>query len=143
MYGRLLHIRDTPRLPRALSSSWNPADVEERYLAQRLGVVVIDDFLVAKAVAELQKFCVESTVWNANRYPNGRLGAFFDAGFNCPLLLQIAEELRASFPTIIGDRHRLRQLWGFKYPPQLPADSTIHADFAAVNVNFWIKPGSR
>ena len=25
-------------------------------------------------------------------------------------------------------------------PPHLPGDSTIHADFAAVNVNFWIMP---
>jgi hypothetical protein len=34
----------------------------------------------------------------------------------------------------------LRQLWGFKYDDTLPADTTTHADFAAVNVNFWITP---
>ncbi len=137
-YGRLVHVRDSPRLPRALSPTWDPADVERRYLAHREGVVVIDDFLVPEALDELRAFCLESTVWHANRYPHGRLGAFFDSGFNSPLLLQIAEELQASFPRMIGTRHRLRQLWGFKYPPRLPADSTIHADFAAVNVNFWI-----
>ncbi|HEX8096217.1 hypothetical protein [Jatrophihabitans sp.] len=140
IYGRLVHIRPTPRLDRALSRSWDPVTVEDRYLTSRPGVVVIDDFLVPEALSELRAFCLESTVWNANRYPNGRLGAFFDSGFNCPLVLQIAEELRESFPRMIGDQHRLRQLWGFKYPPQLPPDSTIHADFAAVNVNFWITP---
>ena len=140
IYGRLVHIRPTPRLDRALSRSWDPATVEDHYLTSRPSVVVIDDFLVPKALSELQAFCLESTVWNANRYPNGRLGAFFDSGFNCPLVLQIAEELHESFPRMIGDQHRLRQLWGFKYPPQLPPDSTIHADFAAVNVNFWITP---
>ncbi len=140
VYGRIVHVREAPRLDRALSAAWDPAAVEDRYLRHRPGVVVIDDFLVPEALDQMRRFCLESTVWNANRYPNGRLGAFFDAGFNCPLLLQIAEELSASFPRVIGQRHRLRQLWGFKYPPRLPADSTIHADFAAVNVNFWITP---
>jgi hypothetical protein len=140
VYGRLVHLRPTPRLDRVLSGSWEPAGMQDRYLTSRPGLVVIDDFLVPGALAELRDFCLESTVWNANRYSDGRLGAFFDSGFNCPLVLQIAEELRASFPRMIGDRHRLRQLWAFKYPPRLPPDSTIHADFAAVNVNFWITP---
>jgi hypothetical protein len=54
-------------------------------------------------------------------------------------LIQIAEELRAAFPRIIGARHRMTQLWGYKYAstqPRLPP----HADFAAVNVNFWVTP---
>jgi hypothetical protein len=59
-------------------------------------------------------------------------------GFSCPLLAQIAEELRAIFPTIFQD-HGLRYLWGFKYDSNLDGIA-IHADFAAVNVNFWITP---
>ena len=139
-YARLGHVRDTPRIAQALSAAWDPAEVEDRYLHNRPGLVVIDDFLHPDALAGLQAFCLESTVWNGNRYPYGRLGAFFDSGFNCPLVLQVAEELRARFPRMIGQRHTLRQLWAFKYPPNLPPDSTIHADFAAVNVNFWITP---
>lgn len=140
VYGCLVHVRESPRLHRTLSTTWDPVAAEDRYLQHSPGIVVIDDFLTPEALEEIRRFCLESTVWNANRYPNGRLGSFFDSGFNCPLLLQVAEELRMSFPRIIGQRHRLRQLWGFKYPPRLPADSTIHADFAAVNVNFWITP---
>lgn len=140
VYGRLAHMRPTPRVDRALSDTWDPSGVEERYLTDRLGLVVVDDFLSERALEELLAFCTDSTVWNANRYPHGRLGAFFDVGFNCPLLLQIAEELRASFPWMIGSRHRLRQLWGFKYPPRMPGEGSLHADFAAVNVNFWITP---
>jgi hypothetical protein len=79
-------------------------------------------------------------VWSANRYVHGRLGAFFRDGFNCPLLLQVAEELRRALPRVIGDRYPLRQLWGFKNGTYLPGDSTVHADFAAVNVNFWLTP---
>jgi hypothetical protein len=79
-------------------------------------------------------------VWFHNRYAYGRLGAFFQDGFNSPLLLQIAEELRVRLPRVIGDMHPLRQLWGFKNTAPLPPDVTTHADFAAVNVNFWISP---
>ncbi len=140
LYGCVSHVRPTPRLERALSDHWNRAQVERSYLSRAPGLVVIDDLLVPEALENLHRFCLESTVWTANRYPNGRLGSFFLTGFNCPLLLQIAEELRVALPNVIGDRHPLRQLWGFKYPAALPADSTIHADFAAVNVNFWITP---
>lgn len=139
-YGRIVHVRAAPRLDHALSASWDRDAVQDAYLNRRPGVVVIDDFLAPDALDSLRRFCLESTVWLANRYRYGRLGAFFLDGFNCPLLLQIAEELRSAFPQVIGSRHTLRQLWAFKYPPHLPADSTIHADFAAVNVNFWIMP---
>ena len=59
-------------------------------------------------------------------------------GFACPLLAQIADELRAVFPSVIGD-HALRFLWGFKYDSRL-SGIPMHADQAAVNVNFWIAP---
>ena len=140
VYGRLLHVRETPRLSRALSPSWDPARVERHYLDNPPGVVVIDDVLTPECLRELRAFCLESTVWTGNRYAHGRLGAFFESGFNCPLLLQVAEEFRRALPGVIGDRHPLRQLWGFKSGPRLPADATVHADFAAVNANLWITP---
>jgi hypothetical protein len=102
--------------------------------------VVVDDFLSSEALHELRAFCLESTIWSLNRYAHGRLGSLFHDGFNCPLLLQIAEELRAAMPRVIGDQYSLRQLWGFKNAPDQPGGTTTHADFAAVNVNFWITP---
>jgi hypothetical protein len=140
VYGRLVHVRDTPRVRRALSDAWKPQEVENQYLNRPPGVVVIDDFLAPDALEELQRFCLESTVWTGNRYAHGRLGAFFRDGFNCPLLLQIAEEVRDALPRVIGKRYPLRQLWGFKNQSDFPADSNTHADFAAVNLNFWITP---
>jgi hypothetical protein len=101
---------------------------------------VIDDFLSSPVRETIQRFCSESTVWSGTRYSEGRLGAFFVDGFSAPLLVQIAEEVRSAFPRVIGDRHPLRQLWGFKNAPFVATDSTVHADFAAVNVNFWITP---
>ncbi|MEU6482463.1 hypothetical protein [Streptomyces sp. NPDC046887] len=141
-YNRLLHVRDTPRVARALSGRWDPVAVEERYLADEPGVVYVDDFLTEEALDGLYRFCLESTVWFGNRYSHGRLGALMQDGFVCPLLLQIAEELRDALPRLIGDRHPLRQMWGFKCGPEVPADVTTHADFAAVNVNFWVTPDS-
>jgi len=141
-YGRLVHVASAPRIDAALSASWDRARVQHLYCAQRPGVVVIDDFLTERALASLRRFCLESTVWSGNRYADGRLGSLFFAGFNCPLLMQLAEEIRDALPALIGPRHPLRQLWGFKYTRPLPADSTVHADFAAVNVNFWITPSA-
>ena len=138
IYNRIVHVRHTPRVQRALSGKWDAAAVESHYLDKPPGLVIVDDFLSAEALESVRLFCLESTVWSANRYAHGRLGAFFHDGFNCPLLLQIAEELRQTLPRVIGDRFPLRQLWGFKNGQSLPADSTNHADFAAVNVNFWI-----
>jgi tetratricopeptide (TPR) repeat protein len=140
VYNRIVHLRHTPRVEQALSGKWEAAAVEDEYLNKPPGVVVIDDFLSAEALEELRQFCLESTVWSANRYGHGRLGSFFRDGFNCPLLLQIAEELRWKLSRVIGERYPLRQMWGFKNGQHLPADATIHADFAAVNVNFWITP---
>jgi hypothetical protein len=140
VYNRIVHVRQTPRVRRALSDAWDPAAVEAQYVDRPPGVAVVDDFLSRDALESLRLFCLESTVWSTNRYAHGRLGAFFRDGFNCPMLLQIAEELRQALPNVIGRQYPLRQMWGFKYGSTLPADSTNHADFAAVNVNFWITP---
>jgi hypothetical protein len=140
VYNRIIHIRPTPRVSRALSDEWDRARVETDYLGGGTGVVVLDNFLSKESLENVRLFCLDSTVWSGNRYNHGRLGAFFHDGFNCPLLLQIAEELQDALPRVIGRRYPLQQLWGFKTGQTLPADSTTHADFAAVNVNFWITP---
>jgi hypothetical protein len=100
-------------------------------------IVVIDDLLMPEALAGLQRFCWDSTVWR-KAYGEGYIGAVPESGFACPLLAQIADELRMVFPGIF-EAHPLRYLWGFKYDSAL-AGIDVHADFAAVNVNFWITP---
>jgi hypothetical protein len=139
VYDRIVHLRPTPRVPCALSGRWDGATVEDMYLAHPLGIVVVDDFLCEEALHSLRLFCLQSTVWFTHRYAHGRIGALFRDGFNCPLLLQIGDEVRLALPRLIGDKHRLLQIWGFKYNYVQPKTSA-HADFAAVNVNFWITP---
>jgi hypothetical protein len=139
-FGRLVHVADAPRVARALAPSWDRGQVQHRYQQSRPNVVVIDDFLTPEALQGLLRFCQDSTIWAGNRYAHGRLSSLFFTGFNAPLVLQIAEEIRDAFALLIGERHRLRQMWAFKNTEVLPRDSSIHADFAAINVNFWITP---
>ena len=70
----------------------------------------------------------------------GYIGAYLRDGLACPLFLQIAEEMRTTFPKIFKN-HPLKQLWAFKYDNRF-AGIKVHADFAAVNVNFWVTPNA-
>jgi tetratricopeptide (TPR) repeat protein len=82
VYGRLVHLRETPRLDRALSAEWDADAVEKAYCDHPHGLIVVDDFLSPDALTHLRQFCLQSTVWFGNRYAHGRLGAFFRDGFN-------------------------------------------------------------
>jgi tetratricopeptide (TPR) repeat protein len=113
------------------------AEISQTWRTAQPQIVVIDDLLTAEALEKLRRFCLDSTVWRAI-YEGGYLGAFPEHGFAPPLLAQIAEELRATYPVIIGD-HPLLHFWAFKYDSSLRGIAK-HADFAAVNVNFWITP---
>ena len=138
-YNRCHHLEEGPRQAGgALGPALDARAVEADYRSRGPGVTWIDDFLSGEALAALRRFCMNSTIWYDCDHPNGYLGAYLQDGFCCPLLLQIAEELRAGLPGIFGD-HRLMQLWAYKYDSRM-SGIDIHADFAAINVNFWISP---
>lgn len=137
-FNRFLHLTPCDKLPTgALHSQLNVDSVQERYLAKQPEVTYIDQLLNETALLSLRQFCWESTIWKKD-YENGYLGAFLGDGFATPLLLQIAEELRLRFPRIFK-QHRLTQAWAFKQD-NARRGLNIHADAAAVNVNFWITP---
>jgi len=118
----------------------NPANAESvaaRWRQSNPPIVVIDNLLTMEGLEGLRRFCRTSTIWRRS-YKDGYLGAMPEHGFACPLLAQIADELRDVFPSVIGD-HGLLLLWGFKYDSRL-SGIPMHADQAAVNVNFWIAP---
>jgi tetratricopeptide (TPR) repeat protein len=129
------HIEGGTRLASVMGPGL--AGVTAAWRAAVPGIVVIDGFLSPEALAQLRRFCWGSTIWRRN-YENGYLGAFPETGFACPLLAQIASALRAGLPDIFAP-HPLRYLWAFKYDGAM-AGTAIHADEAAVNVNFWITP---
>jgi tetratricopeptide (TPR) repeat protein len=131
------HLEDGAGVVGAAVNPRNAAPIAAQWADKRPQIVVIDDLLSPEALAQLQRFCWGSTMWR-KAYKEGYLGATPESGFACPLLAQIADELRATFPAIF-ERHPLRYLWGFKYDSTL-SGIDVHADFAAVNVNFWITP---
>jgi len=140
-YNRLVHRAPAPALGGgAVNVALDRTAIEADYQRNGPGFTHVDGFLTPAALESLRRFCLESTIWYQFRYANGYLGAFMDDGFCCPLLLQIADELRNALPGIFKD-HTLRKLWAFKYDSRL-SGIPIHADFAAVNVNFWITPDS-
>jgi Tetratricopeptide repeat len=134
----MFHLANGGQLAKpALNPGDTDGEVSERWRRSSPKIVVIDDFLTNEALDSLRKFCWGSTVWR-RVYKGGYLGAFPESGVACPLLFQIADELRRTYPTVFAS-HRLTQLWAFKYDSKLPGIG-LHADFAAINVNFWITP---
>ena len=137
-YNRLRHIAEASALAAGPFGAWQPPAVEDAYRAARPALAVIDDFLSAEALAALRRYCLESTVWFDFSHRGGYLAAFLDDHLDCPLLLQIADGLRAALPRVLGP-HSLRHLWAYKYDSTLEGVG-LHGDDAAVNVNFWITP---
>jgi tetratricopeptide (TPR) repeat protein len=138
-YNRCHHLADAPAVQGgALNPGIDRTAVCSEYQNRPPGITWIDGFLKPEALEELRRFCLESTIWYDFEHTNGYLGAYLQDGFSCPLLVQIAEELPQRFPEIFNG-HRLMQLWAYKYDSSL-AGIDMHADFAAVNVNFWITP---
>jgi tetratricopeptide (TPR) repeat protein len=136
--GEIFHLVDGGQMAEpALNPGGTNAEVAEQWRRGSPKIVVIDDFLINEALDSLRKFCWGSTVWR-RVYKDGYLGAFPEFGFACPLLAQIADELPHRYPAVFLS-HPLSQLWAFKYDSELPG-IPIHADFAAINVNFWITP---
>ncbi len=131
------HLPDCPALPGgALSPDLDPAAIEAAYFAARPQLTMIDGLLSAPALDALRRFCWSATIWHDIK--PGYLGAYLKEGFACDLMLQIAHELRAALPTVLGD-HPLIEMWAYKYDQTLGGIET-HADCAAVNLNFWIAP---
>ncbi len=137
--NKILYLHPEERMTGGtLNPGLDVEQIENAYLARTPSIVHFDDFLHDACLARLRQFCLTSTVWFRDTYAGGYLGAFVEDGFVCPLLLQIAEDLQTTFPRIFGP-HRLDRIWAFKYDSDLKGIE-VHADEAAVNLNFWITP---
>ncbi|MDH3703937.1 MAG: tetratricopeptide repeat protein, partial [Alphaproteobacteria bacterium] len=132
-------LQPMPEVPGAVLNPENDwRDLAEQYRRGATEIMYIDNFLSPEALSALQQFCLGSKVW-LKEYSNKYLGAFSDQGFISPLHLQLARELQENIPDIFGDTP-LGRFWGYKYDSTLGKGINIHADFALVNLNFWITP---
>ncbi|MEQ9330005.1 tetratricopeptide repeat protein [Thalassobaculum sp.] len=119
----------------ALSDTVDWSAMEAAFLAGDPRAVTIDGVLNAEALAALRRVCRASTFWHQIKGA-GYLGAYFREGFNDPLVVRIAEELRAAMPRVLGGLP-VRVIWAYSYDQGMVGINP-HADFAAVNMNFWI-----
>lgn len=143
-YGRtvadpplVVHDESPPALCLNRRDDWS--DVVQAFKGEGKGIVCVDHLLTPEALAQLQRFCLRSTVWR-RPYPPGYLGANPESGFFSPLLLQIAAELRQAIPGLLGELH-LNYWWSFVCQHQRPGID-IHADQSDISLNFWITPDS-
>lgn len=99
--------------------------------------VVVDDFLTDEALTRIRRYCWGAPIW---KFANsaGYIRALPEHGFACPLLLQIDEEMREVYSTILK-QFPLRYWWAYKYETER-SGTHVHADFAAININYWIAP---
>ena len=146
-YNRAIHILDAPLLDKSpISKSLNVNKITDDYFNHDFGLTYIDEFLNPHALESLREFLLGSTIWFDFFHAGGYLGAYLEDGLASPLIIQIAEDLRGKLPKIFKD-HKLTQLWAYKYDSRARDKDSFtginaHADFAAINVNFWITPKS-
>jgi Flp pilus assembly protein TadD len=132
-----IEIEGGARIPGSAINLRNTIDaIGAEWQIKRPQIVVIDDLLTPEAMEALRQFCHGSTIWRDTF--DGYVGARPQSGFACPLLAQIAREFAGAYPMIFQD-YPLLFAWAFKYQQGM-GGTRVHADFAAVNVNFWITP---
>jgi tetratricopeptide (TPR) repeat protein len=136
-YNTPIHLRAAPEVAgRAVNERVDRAALTAQFEEQ--GAIPVDDLLTPPALDSLQRFLLESTIWHDFSHIDGFIASYLEDGLACPLLLQIADELRRAFPDILG-KHPLSHAWAFK-GLQAQAAVDVHADDATVSVNFWVTP---
>jgi len=135
-YDRVLRFEDAPRYAGpAVNPDLDFAALEDAFLADAAPAVCFDDFLTPEALAGLRRFCRRSTIF-FGADPADYVTAYLTDGFNCSLLYQIAEELKARFPRVIGPRF-LSNMWAYRHAAAARGVDA-HTDYAAATFNFWI-----
>ena len=147
-FNRPIHILEAPALDMsAIGDSLDVNKITDDYFEHEYGLTYIDDFLNPVALKSLREFLLGSTIWFDFFHKGGYMGAYLSEGLASPLVLQIAEDLRKKFPKIFKNHH-LTQFWAYKYDSRASEKNNsykgihVHADDAAINVNFWITPNS-
>ena len=147
-FNRPIHILEAPALDMsAIGDSLDVNKITDDYFEHEYGLTYIDDFLSPAALRSLREFLLGSTIWFDFFHKGGYMGAYLSEGLASPLVLQIAEDLRKKFPKIFKNHH-LTQFWAYKYDSRASEKNNsykgiqVHADDAAINVNFWITPNS-
>ena len=136
VYNRLHMDAPQPCVPGpAINPALDASAIEDAFF--RRGWVCFDDFLTPAALAGVRRFVMEPTLWFEMKFRN-EVGASLRNGLCCPLLLQIAEEIRDRFPALCGS-NLFTGCFSYKYFVS-EVGGNVHADRGAVSLNFWVTP---
>jgi hypothetical protein len=136
-YNRLIHLPEADRVAGdGLSAGTDFSSIDAQYADTHPAPVVIDNVLSPDALFKLQRLCRDGTIWFEVKDHGGHLGAYFEEGLGCDLLVQITETLRRRLPRSLGHLS-LAQLWAYKHV-QGGSGTDYHADIGQVSANLWI-----
>src|SRR5262249_41884079 len=111
-YNTPIHLRAAPELADgAVHARAGLAALTTQFDGQ--GAVAVDAPRTPEALDGLRRSLPGSTIWHDFPHIGGFVASYLEDGLACPLLLQIADELRRAFPDILGP-HPLSQAWAFK-----------------------------
>ncbi len=116
---------------------WNK--IEDEYFNSDPSMVIIDNFLDPIALNEIRNYLLESNIWNETYHHSNYIGAFCGKGNYSSIHHGIINELNALLPNILKDL-KFEQLWSFNYNNLTDRGIEAHADFAKININFWLTP---
>lgn len=138
-YNTAINLYSAPELAgRAVGERADHDAIVRRFRERETGAVFFDDLLTPPALAALKQYLLESTIWHDFSHIGGFVASYLEDGLACPLLLQIADEIRRTFPDLL-ERHPLTQAWAFK-GLESSAAVEAHADDAVISINFWVTP---
>lgn len=137
-YNGPINRYDAPERPDKAVAERSDHDTIIAAFRASAAAVVLDDLLTPDALQSLRTYLLCSTVWHDFTHIPGFVASYLEDGLACPMLLQIADEIRERLPELLAE-HPLSQAWAFK---GLHGPSAIgaHADDAWVSVNFWVTP---
>lgn len=138
-YNTAIALADAPELTDgAVAGRADAEELTRRFRAGPSGAVFFNDLLTPRALTALRRYLLESTLWHDFSHIGGFVASYLEDGLACPLVLQIADEIRRIFPELLAQQP-LSQAWAFK---GLEGSSAVdvHADDAAISLNFWITP---
>ena len=135
-FDRVLRYEDTPILAgSAINQDVDFNEIQENYLSSPVSVTTFDDFMTPEALAALRAFSLENTIFF--KYSEARfVGSDLSVGFNCSVLYQMARELKARLPQILGE-HALTNIWIYRHRAE-SVGVEAHTDQGKVTFNFYI-----
>ena len=102
VYNRVIYRPPEEATGPALDPRLDAGRIERRYHGTTPSVAVVDNLLSAPALAALQRFCWEATIWFDCKEHGGYLGAYLHEGFDHPVLIALARELGQRLSGIVA-----------------------------------------